>query len=423
MYEPNQDILLAEMVVEFVIDGRCVSAPARILERLSPHPQVVIEVTDVPRQPQPISRSTPDRQTSTISTFPPTSKGPSEVRLGSGVRIGVVANDWVFNQTDATLHLQLNPCVALDLRNPIFKLHFSLLNLTGDVFDWPIKLEAPPWLVNIAPVPNKSKIERELRRASGYSVMHAGTIERMDGEDISEQNAEALLAGLERFLSFVCGSSCGLTNVTGVGKTDNAIWKRWGSHHVSPWQRRRSWSDITIRNNLPDMFAAYWEKYQRRQQHFDRVLGWYVHSNEIEALDLSIILNQTVLEMLTSLTSSGNDAGGPMGHRIAAMLKEQGIDPQIPAYCSELIALAKRCGFRHGPHTLVEIRNSTVHSNNKPGQTAIEAFHEAKHLGLWYIELLLLKMFEYTGEYASRLANVQRAGATELVRWLNDEQS
>ena len=130
---------------------------------------------------------------------------------------------------------------------------------------------------------------------------------------------------------------------------------------------------------------------------------------------MSIILNQTVdSEMLLSMTPSRT---GQMGQRIAGMLLESGIDPQIPTHCSELIELAKQRSFEHGPHTLVEIRNSLIHSQSILQIHAIDAYHEAKQLGLWYVELLLLRMFKYTGEYASRLTEVQRAGATEPVPW------
>ena len=146
-----------------------------------------------------------------------------------------------------------------------------------------------------------------------------------------------------------------------------------------------------------------------------------------EALDLSIVLNQTILEVLTTLMPSGKGKGGPIGQRVAGTWYNNKslwsrIDPQIPARCSELIAMAKHYNFTHGPHTLVAIRNSIVHANANLGQPSIDAYHEAKQLGLWYVELLLLKMFKYTGKYASRLTEVQRAGATELVPWASGGQ-
>ena len=423
MPEPNQAILLAEMDAEFVIDGRLVSAPARVLERLLPYPQVVIEVSNVPREPEPMSPSASDQQSPTVVTFPITSEGPSTVQLDNGMRVKVVASSWVLNQTEMILHLQESPCVVLNSGNPISRLHFSLLNFTGDVFDWPISLQAPPWLVNIAPVPNLTEIDRALRKSRGYSVTHQGTIERRDGQGFSAKDAEVFLDGLGAYLSFLCGSSCDVTNVIGTGTGDDTVWQRWGTHHVSPWQRRRSWSDVTIRTALAVTFAAFWNEYQKRKDQWDRVLGWYVYSNESGAVDVSIIFNQVALELLLNLTGAGIGMGKqPMGERISDMLEAKGIPSEIPALCEKLNKMKKEHGYQHGPHALVNIRNSLVHKEDRLGINSIDVYYEAAQLGLWYVELLILRMFEYTGEYASRLADVQRAGATEPVPWANGAQ-
>ena len=52
MLETNQPIVLGDMRVEFEIDGRRVSAQARVVEQLFLTPRVVFEVSDVPREPQ-----------------------------------------------------------------------------------------------------------------------------------------------------------------------------------------------------------------------------------------------------------------------------------------------------------------------------------------------------------------------------------
>ena len=58
-----------------------------------------------------------------------------------------------------------------------------------------------------------------------------------------------------------------------------------------------------------------------------------------------------------------------------------------------------------------------VHSNAKHTNIPIAAYHEARELGLWYLELMLLQKFGYMGKYANRLTPVKRAGATEAVPW------
>ena len=418
--KPNQSILLAEMQVQFKIDGSLTSAPGRVVQRLWPRPFVTIEVFNVARNPQPIAQSSSDPASKSSLTYPLLSDGPSMVQLDSGKWIEVVPTSWHPFQQEAELRLQNSPSLVLDSGKPITRLQFDLMNITGDLFHWPLTLQAQSWLVRIGLVPKFIELEKALRTDGGYAVTHRGIVQRTDGEGFSKDDAHILLRGLEHFLSFVCGSQCGATNVVGFDAEGNEAWKQWGSYHVSQWKRRRSWSDITIRGDLSEVFEQFWMKYRKSSKHLDRVLGWYVHSNESAALDLSIVLNQTVLEILTDLMPSGKET--KTGERIAKLLCQQGIDHQVPTLCSKLTALAKQNCFEHGPHTLVAIRNSIVHSNSKIVVNSIDAYHEAKQLGLWYVELLLLRMFKYDGEYASRLVDVQQAGATEAVPWAKGSQ-
>ena len=416
--EPNQPIFLTEEQVQFRIDGSLTSAPAKVTQHLWPRPGVTIKVSDVERNPQPIPESSSDPAPKGVLRLPLTSEGPTKVQLENGAWIAVVPNSWFPFQKEAELRLQQNPTTVLDTGKPIARLKFDLLNITGDLFNWPLDLQAQPYKVRINPVPNLIKLEEALRADSGYAVTHKGIVQRSDGDSFSRNDAEMFLRGLEYFLSFVCGTQCGATNVVGFDAQDNEAWKQWGSYHVSPWTIRRSWSDVTMRSHLTEIFERFWLKYRKSRKHMERVLGWYIFSNESGAADLSIVLNQTVLEILTSLMPGGDE--GKVGERIAALLRKQGIDPQIPDVYSELTALAKHNDFEHGPHTLVEIRNSMVHPDAKVEIKTIDGYHEAKQLGLWYIELLLLRMFEYEGDYASRLVDVQRAGATEPVPWSNE---
>ena len=65
---------------------------------------------------------------------------------------------------------------------------------------------------------------------------------------------------------------------------------------------------------------------------------------------------------------------------------------EVPESLREASGNAK--GFDHGPHALVTIRNDLAHAEMKKGILSFEAYRQARELGLWYIELLLLELFE-----------------------------
>ena len=416
-FDTNQSISLGEMRVEFVIDGRQVSAQARAVEKLFPSPKVVFEVSGVPREPEGSVEAHPGPHSISMLRSPLTSDGPEKLRLENGFEVEVVPSSWLFSQQEATIHLAHSPSVIFRSGDPIARLQFKVLNFSNPILNWPIAMEIAPWRVRIEPMSNLIQLERALRSNSGYSVTHTGVVEREDGRAFSQEEAQAFLDGLDNFLSFICSSSCAVTDVTGIGTHGSEVWKRWGSCHVDAWARRRTWADVTVRESLPAIFRNFWQDYIKNKRDLERALGWYIYSNQSEALDVSIIFNHAVLELLTYLTAGRKPDRMKTGDWIAENLRKEGIDPQIPTLCSELTAFAKVKGLRHGPHTLVNIRNSMVHPNPTIHLPSVDAYYEAKRLGLWYGELMLLKRFQYTGEYASQLTPLQTPGRTEHVPW------
>jgi len=414
--EANQPIPLGEMEVGFEIDGRMVHAHAKALELLTPSPGLVLEVSNVPREPRPLDGSPYAATTSSVKSFPSPSEGPSTVQLEDGRQVPVVPTSWFPFQDHAVLHLKESPTVVLDTGNLIASMRFSLLNCTSSVAHYRLVLEAQPWSVSIEPVSNLQKLEKSLRADRGYAITHQGVISRTDQQAYSVQDAKDLLDGLDHFLSFVRGSHCSSTNVIGIDSEGNETWKRWGASHVSPWHTNRSWFDITASNTLFEMFPVFWQEFKDHKVHLGRILRLYAASNDTGSLDIAIILTQVALESLTYMTV-GEKSGRTTGCWIAATLQKAKIKVQIPSHLEKLEELRTRKRWKHGPHTIVEIRNSMIHAKSLSGDIATDAYYEAMNLGLWYLELLLLKRCKYAGKYASRLTPVQRAGDTGLVPW------
>lgn len=421
MFETRQPILLGDLQVQFKIDGQMVSAPARVFQHLWPTPLVVFEVSEVPRNPQRVSQKTSASGECTVSRFPLTSEGPSELILDTGVRVGVVTSSWFPQQTKAELHLLESPSVVLDAGKPLASVSFSLLNCISPIRRYSLILEASSWSICIDPASNLSDLEKIVTCEQGYAITHKGIVSRADQGTFSINDVSDLLVALEKFLSFVCGSHCSLNTTIGIDSRGKESWKRWGSRGASQWHAHRSWFDITTCNALFDMFPVFLKEWQDSKEILSRAVDLYAHSNNTDVFDVAIILSQVALECLAYLTiGSKSEATGIW---IARALQQAGIPTKIPPGCGELEKLRKRENWVHGPHTIVEIRNSMTHSKSLMGAISIDAYYEAMNLSLWYLELLLLKKFQYNGEYASRLAEVQRAGATEPVPWTKGIQN
>ena len=420
MYEANRPIPLGEVSIEFTIDGRSVATLAKAVQNLFPSPAIVLKVSDVPREPW-SAKPVPEQPGVIRRSAPMTSEGPLVIKLENGIKLDVVPLAWVAIQRDAILHLEQSSCVVLQTDTPIKSMQFSVLNFSWSAPTSQLVLQAPPWEVQIDPVPNITELKRTLKTDHGYAVTHQGTIKRLDGNAFPVEEATDLLDGLNHFLSFVCGSHCSLTNVIGIDSGATEAWKRWGSHHVSPWNRHRSWLDITICDAAASIFPGFWREYKKNKKSLGRVLELYAHSNDINSIDVSIILTQTALESLSYLTvgpkSTKKGEKEKTGEWIARALEKVKIAPIVPSQCKQLEKFRAQQKLEHGPHVLVKIRNSMIHAKVTDGDIPLDAYHEACQLGLQYLELMLLQRFGHTGEYASRLGSVQIAGLTERVPW------
>jgi hypothetical protein len=77
----------------------------------------------------------------------------------------------------------------------------------------------------------------------------------------------------------------------------------------------------------------------------------------------------------------------------------------------------------NGAYAFTEIRNSITHSAPENRQTFLNTSNtarvEAQVIGLWYLELILLRLFNYQGHYfnRSRLGNIN-IGDVEQVPWV-----
>ena len=101
---------------------------------------------------------------------------------------------------------------------------------------------------------------------------------------------------------------------------------------------------------------------------------------------------------------------------IADALNEAEIPVMIPSELQKLKELANSMTFRHGPHTLGMMRKDLIHSQMKFETPRGDIYFQARELGLWYVELLLLRIFDYRGNHGNRLSQEWR-GEVELVPW------
>ena len=285
------------------------------------------------------------------------------------------------------------------------------------------KLRASTWQVEITGVDSLMGIHHKMEREGGSAITHFGSITSSDGQSFSADRLDSLLEALHLFLSFARGSYCGLGLLSGQDSSGNRVWQKWGTYKTEPWSRELlTWNCLGHSESLSDVFEGFWHLFgdPKWNETLVKVTAWYLRSNDANESEVSIVLTQAALEHLT-YKLQGTRGATKEGDWIASALNGLGIDVPIPPECRELSKLENQLNWSHGPHALVAIRNSLIHADNKLGNISPSAYTEAWNLGQRYIELMILKLCNYAGQYRNRLK--WEAGYTpsvETVPWASE---
>lgn len=299
------------------------------------------------------------------------------------------------------------------------------------------KMECDPWQIDITETPSFFENRRILEQEDGYSVSHTGYIKRSDGETFSVKEAGNILRGLRILLSFADGSACGLALVKAIDEYDGELVLEWGTSHIEPWNQKttRPWlPSIGGGDSLSQLFPGFWRFYKNPDwgNIVCTVVDWYFNSNNSPA-HVGIISAQAALESL-SYKILGEKLPAKEIKKLSAeeklrkLLEIIEIDKELPSSCEGLKNFSKQqikqrrdkngdCYIGDGPEAIVQIRNDLVHPEKKYDPISAEAQIDTIRLSLWYIELILLRKFEYCGRYMNRL-RIAGGDPYEYVPWV-----
>jgi len=429
--KPNQSIPLSKEKVNLVIDKDTVEFEANVIWEFIPVPRVKIYGELPPKYSFPETKEyhrliLPKRKLSMEVLI-------CEFRLGSAPPVSGLP---------VTVEPRTEPFTAMGSgASQIKKVVFHLVNFR-DFYAEPVIVKPKPtqslrldqvdlkaggWKIILASMVTTRDRIRALRAKGGYAITHVGQIEREDAGLFAEQEAEDVILSLHYFFSFARGFWTGPFLPVGFDDSNQRIWEQWGARRADQWQYVSSWFDERIGNLLAQLFPEFLRLWQseRWQKPLEDAIYWYVASNtSSKNLDTGIILNQAALELLAwnyvvkdrKLISEEGFKELWASDQFRLLLSSLDIPLEVPSHLKALNRLTKSYNWLDAPQTLAEIRNDIIHPKKKVGSKALGAMHEAWNLGLWYIELVLLRLFGHSGEYGNRLTQKWR-GQTEKVPW------
>ena len=275
---------------------------------------------------------------------------------------------------------------------------------------------------------------RWLADAGGFGITHVAKLEQSDGGSFSTTNARDIEEALFWFRSFSRGIWVSPVLAIGFDSHGARVWEEWRVRKIERWRIVESWLDIHpgvgVHQTFPGFIRrrndAVWKKV------IELAIHWYVESNMCAgAVEGGTIFAQAAFELLawTLLVEDhkvvSRDGFGklPASDQLRLLFSTCKIPLTIPSSMQELSKKAAACTWADAPEAIVQVRNALVHANPKKRKKVLAdgddgVRTEAWWLGLWYLELVLLWLFDFRGEYSNRLV---RSGTAEqkiqLVPW------
>ncbi len=293
-------------------------------------------------------------------------------------------------------------------------------------------LSAGGWKITMDAVENLKEVTKFLAANGGFAVTQIGRLEKEDGLPFKAADAMNILRAFAWFCSFACGRWTGPCLPMGFDANDKPVWQVWEFCRMVPYRQRISWLDSNHGEQFEAPFPGFlklwlnddWEEVIRVAIH------WYVEANaQAGSIEGSIILTQTAFELLASavlvenhgwLSTEGYEKLSA-ADRIRLLFLWAGIPITIPGSLGPLNALAKSDNWPDTSTAMTMIRNTITHptrkNRDKFGRHPSEARNQAWWLGLWNLELCLLRLFEYRGTYGNRITRTM-AGEVEFVPWM-----
>lgn len=340
--------------------------------------------------------------------------------------------------SDASTRVSFSPRsepIFVDTPNPLVAVRFGIVNQglfyvieTGrGLRPNHLALTADGWSIAISPISDGQFGDLSSIEDPIHKITHAAELTRIDGSEFTAQAAHEMLDVLAMFFSFSRGRWVAPALVHGLDKTGAVAMEEWGTRRLHYHTDGATWFDRMHGESLVDLFPGFVDRLADAdwKESISAAIYWYTRTNNLSAgPDGALVLIQAALERLAweALVRTGRvlsqDGFGrlPASDQLRLLLERSQIPLEIPTTLRELAKSGKRFKW-DGPQAFVEIRNAIVHPPKLRQNARAFPIYEGWLLGAWYLELVLLRLFNFQGQYSNRTREVLYVGEVEPVPW------
>jgi hypothetical protein len=247
-----------------------------------------------------------------------------------------------------------------------------------------------------------------------------------NGSEFDGETARQMMLDLRLFFTFCQGSFCPPVMPVGYDADESKVWAL-GISPRHPVKSSMSWFDQHHSEQLAQLFPNFILRLEdeRWRDTLHTVIYWGARSNNTSGngIDTGIILTQIALERLAyeyvvnqrKMKESRGFKDLKASDKFRLLFESLGIPKSIPPNLLKVQKVAKKFGYIDSPYFLTEIRNAMVHPEHKRHEDFSGLYYDAWRLGMWYLELAILKICDYEGTYFNRVSDDLWVGQVEDV--------
>ena len=245
-----------------------------------------------------------------------------------------------------------------------------------------------------------------------------------------EDDVEFLKRALSSFLSFTTGRLVGIALPVGLDESGTPKYVEWDSTLFEPVEDFKSWYSHRHPASLEPLFQNFVRRLQEPlwgrallepiRQYVaanalwkDFAVGTVTACAALESLTWTVLVQEE--ETMSSAKHRSLQAAG----RLRDLLSWAQIPVAVPGAMAALHDLAQSKNM-DGPAIVFWIRNRIAHPDREAELNRNEV-HDAWTVSLWYLELVLLKILGFSGEYRSRVSGDQNPISLGTVPWKGSE--
>lgn len=306
-----------------------------------------------------------------------------------------------------------------------------VLHITGQLTDYPLPDHGGPQRQILFALPGWDlrlvKASLDLSHETDFTYVVKAIPHSLP---VAEHQVAVMIRRVFILLRLAASGGVGIGPQVGLDGGGQVVWVEWGAPR-SEAAGQRWCPDREVLTALPvlaDGLSGLSDD-PGLEACVDRATSLLLAVNEHGLLDVKIpivcsdleLLGWSILQHRQWLTP--DDLGKlSTGARTRLLLQWAGVPIELPSDFDALAAWRGRQGrpYVAGPELIFEVRNRVVHPPKRlsdPEWPQPDELLEAFRLATWYLELALLRILNYNGEYASRLQLTGWVGQTEPMPW------